>query len=151
MRAGVSQILVGVLRGNSSRVEREVASLEIRVRFPVAAPAECLRGLHGQRAKGRSGFETRAVAQAPVGLRALLVGPDDAAHVVGTTRREVDPRRRLNLCRRSSVERAVVSAALVAALAVLPEGDASLVRRTLRVRLPRAAPRRMPTRTTPDR
>ncbi len=27
--------------GNGSRVEREVASLEIRVRFPVAAPAEC--------------------------------------------------------------------------------------------------------------
>ncbi len=26
--------------GNGSRVEREVASLEIRVRFPVAAPAE---------------------------------------------------------------------------------------------------------------
>ena len=27
--------------GNGSRVEREVASLEIRVRFPVAAPVEC--------------------------------------------------------------------------------------------------------------
>ena len=53
------------LRGDGSIVEREVASLEIRVRFPVAALQRMLSGLHRSQRKGRESESLRVHSGGP--------------------------------------------------------------------------------------
>jgi hypothetical protein len=78
--------------GNSSRVEREVASLEIRVRFPVAAPAECDGDYMVKDRKVDRVRSPRRLREQPK-VTVSLVGPCRAANVVGTTCREFESRR----------------------------------------------------------
>ena len=78
--------------GNGSRVEREVASLEIRVRFPVAAPAEC-HGDYIGKTERSIGFNPRNGRASDRWSPFFLVGHARAANVVGTTCREFESRR----------------------------------------------------------